>query len=113
MTKNKYTVLDLFCGCGGLSKGFQDAGFNVAEDVETLIKSVDFGDEDLRNKADNLYQMNPMNMVPLMISPGMDPNQLQQLMATNQLMMGMGINPVYQNPNAAAPQGKNETQTDK
>ena len=71
------------------------------------------GDEDLRNKADNLYQMNPMNMVPLMISPGMDPNQLQQLMATNQLMMGMGINPVYQNPNAAAPQGKNETQTDK
>ena len=34
MTKNKYTVLDLFCGCGGLSKGFQDAGFNVALGID-------------------------------------------------------------------------------
>jgi len=25
----KYTVLDLFCGCGGLSKGFEMAGFDV------------------------------------------------------------------------------------
>lgn len=25
----KYNVIDLFCGCGGFSKGFQDAGFNV------------------------------------------------------------------------------------
>lgn len=24
-----YNVLDLFCGCGGLSKGFENAGFNV------------------------------------------------------------------------------------
>lgn len=26
---NKYNVLDLFCGCGGFSKGFEQAGFNV------------------------------------------------------------------------------------
>ncbi len=32
-------------------KNLKDAGFNVAEDVETLIKSVDFGDEDLRKSA--------------------------------------------------------------
>lgn len=25
----KYNVIDLFCGCGGFSKGFQQAGFNV------------------------------------------------------------------------------------
>ena len=29
MPKKKYTVLDLFCGCGGLSKGFEMAGYNV------------------------------------------------------------------------------------
>lgn len=29
MTKKKYTVLDLFCGCGGMSLGFEKAGFNV------------------------------------------------------------------------------------
>lgn len=42
----KYNVLDLFCGCGGLSKGFQDAGFNTlagidfeAAALETFIKN--------------------------------------------------------------------------
>lgn len=29
MTEQKYTVLDLFCGCGGLSLGFEKAGYNV------------------------------------------------------------------------------------
>ena len=27
--KNRLTVIDLFCGCGGISLGFQMAGFNV------------------------------------------------------------------------------------
>ena len=34
-TKNKkYTVLDLFCGCGGLSKGFEMAGYDIALGVD-------------------------------------------------------------------------------
>lgn len=35
MTKKKtYNVIDLFCGCGGLSKGFEEAGYNVLLGVD-------------------------------------------------------------------------------
>ena len=30
----KYTVVDLFCGAGGLSRGFLDAGFDVVLGVD-------------------------------------------------------------------------------
>ena len=38
----KYSVVDLFCGAGGLSLGFQNAGFNISGGVEfdnTVIKT--------------------------------------------------------------------------
>ena len=66
------------------------------------------GDNDLRNKADNLYQINnsfPMVM-PMVVPPGMDVNQMQQIMLNNQLMMNM--NPGFQNGNNM-PQNKNDT----
>lgn len=34
MSKKKYNVLDLFCGCGGLSKGFEMAGYNILLGVD-------------------------------------------------------------------------------
>lgn len=34
MTNNKFDVLDLFCGCGGLSKGFEQAGYNIVLGVD-------------------------------------------------------------------------------
>ena len=34
MNKKKYSVLDLFCGAGGLSRGFIDAGFSVKLGVD-------------------------------------------------------------------------------
>ena len=54
------------------------------------------GDEELRNKADNLYQFNPgmQFMLPMMVPTGMDMNQMQQFMANNgQLMMMPNMNP--------------------
>ncbi len=34
MNKEQYTVLDLFCGCGGLSKGFEMAGYKILLGVD-------------------------------------------------------------------------------
>lgn len=34
MSNKKNTVLDLFCGCGGLSYGFIDAGYNVVLGID-------------------------------------------------------------------------------
>ena len=63
------------------------------------------GDDELRNKADNLYQFNPSMqfMMPMMIpTPNMDVNQMQQLMANGQFFMGMNMNNM--NPNIAQEQ---------
>lgn len=34
MRKRKPTVIDMFCGCGGLSKGFMDAGYEIILGVD-------------------------------------------------------------------------------
>ena len=30
----KFNVIDLFCGCGGFSKGFEEAGFNICFGID-------------------------------------------------------------------------------
>lgn len=35
MNKKSYNVIDLFCGCGGLSLGFEQAGFDVILGIDT------------------------------------------------------------------------------
>ena len=49
----EFNVIDLFCGCGGFSKGFQDAGFNVRFGI------------DLWNDATVTYKKNFPNAVVL------------------------------------------------
>jgi len=34
MSKKKYKVLDLFCGCGGISEGYSLAGFEIAGGID-------------------------------------------------------------------------------
>ncbi|MDE5997707.1 MAG: DNA cytosine methyltransferase [Muribaculaceae bacterium] len=46
MSNGSFNVLDLFCGCGGLSRGFIDAGFNV-------VLGIDFDDVALKTFAEN------------------------------------------------------------
>jgi DNA (cytosine-5)-methyltransferase 1 len=40
MGEKKLTCRDLFCGCGGLSKGFQLAGFNIVGGIDFNIPAV-------------------------------------------------------------------------
>ena len=42
----KYTAVDLFSGCGGLSRGFQDAGFDV-------VLGIDYDDDALKTFKEN------------------------------------------------------------
>ena len=41
MTEKRYKVLDLFCGAGGLSRGFIDAGFEVVAGVDNNQNALD------------------------------------------------------------------------
>lgn len=34
MSQHSFNVIDLFCGCGGLSKGFEEAGYNILVGVD-------------------------------------------------------------------------------
>ena len=71
------------------------------------------GDEEIRNKADNLYQFgSSIPTMPFMvpICPPMDMNQMNQLMANGQLMMMNNMNNMNNmNPNMGQEQG-NELQ---
>lgn len=46
MITKKYNVIDLFCGCGGLSKGFEMAGYNI-------LLGVDYNEPALKTFAYN------------------------------------------------------------
>lgn len=39
--RKDFNVLDLFCGCGGLSKGLVEAGFNIIAGVDCWNKAID------------------------------------------------------------------------
>jgi len=41
MTKERYKVLDLFCGCGGLSEGFSMAGYDIIGGIDLNKSAVD------------------------------------------------------------------------
>jgi DNA (cytosine-5)-methyltransferase 1 len=44
--KEKINVIDLFCGCGGISEGFRLAGFNI-------IGGLDFNEESVKTYQKN------------------------------------------------------------
>lgn len=58
--EKKYNVLDLFCGCGGLSRGFIDAGFAVrlGVDVDQMaLKSFEYNHDGAVAMNLNLFDL--------------------------------------------------------
>ena len=56
----KYNVIDLFCGCGGLSYGFEQAGFNVLLGIDNDAKAL----ETFELKPNFTYLGNKYNFDP-------------------------------------------------
>ena len=40
-SKSNLKVLDLFCGCGGMSRGLEDAGLNIMAGLDIWDKAID------------------------------------------------------------------------
>lgn len=51
VNKETLNVIDLFCGCGGMSKGLTDAGLNVIAGIDIWDKAVDSYNKNYHHKA--------------------------------------------------------------
>ena len=56
-----FNVIDLFCGCGGMSKGLTDAGLNVIAGIDIWDKAVESYNKNYNHKAycADLTQLSP------------------------------------------------------
>jgi len=56
-----FNVLDLFCGCGGMTKGLIDAGFNVIAGIDIWDKAIDTYKANFDHDAicEDLRQLSP------------------------------------------------------
>lgn len=58
----KYNVLDLFCGCGGLSLGFEQAGYNVVLGIDNWKDALDtfsYNHKNSKTLCADLMDLNP------------------------------------------------------
>ena len=58
------TVVDLFCGCGGMSLGFQNAGYTILAGFENWDSAVACYNANLNNKAIQMDLLNVDAVVP-------------------------------------------------
>ena len=58
---SKVNVLDLFCGCGGMSKGLCDAGLNIVAGIDIWDKAVENYNKNFEHRAycEDLTQLSP------------------------------------------------------
>lgn len=61
VVKNQLNVLDLFCGCGGMSKGLSDCGLNIIAGIDIWDKAVESYNKNYSHKAycEDLTKLSP------------------------------------------------------
>lgn len=60
--QDKINVLDLFCGCGGLSLGFEQAGYNIVMGIDVwpdALRSYGFNHKDSKTMEADLSELAP------------------------------------------------------
>ncbi|HHF6577540.1 TPA: DNA cytosine methyltransferase [Haemophilus influenzae] len=65
MKNNKLTVIDLFCGCGGLSFGFQQAGFDIKLGIDVwgdAIKTFNHTHQFAKGIVADLFSVSPQEI---------------------------------------------------
>jgi len=66
MNKENTTVLDLFCGCGGLSYGFEKAGFDVLYGIDSwsdALKTFSFNHKESKAIQEDLGSKNVLELI--------------------------------------------------
>ena len=58
---NELNVIDLFCGCGGMSKGLTDAGLNVIAGIDIWDKAIESYNKNFEHRAycEDLTKLSP------------------------------------------------------
>ena len=59
--KGKLKVLDLFCGCGGLSKGFELAGFEISGGVDFNQDAINTFNKNFKNAKGLCYDLSQIS----------------------------------------------------
>jgi len=60
-TNEKLNVIDLFCGCGGMTKGLTDAGFNIIAGIDIWDKAINNYKKNYHHQAicEDLTKLSP------------------------------------------------------
>lgn len=69
MQEEKLNIIDLFCGCGGFSLGFERAGFNVLLGIDVwkdALNTFNYNHSDSMGLEEDLSKLAPKDILPIL-----------------------------------------------
>lgn len=68
MQNKSYNIIDLFCGCGGLSYGFEQAGYNILLGIDNdaaALKTFEYNHKDSKSICGDITELDKNNIYNL------------------------------------------------